>query len=91
MGGDEFAILCPGTDTAGLEVLAERVTRVVGDPIALGVGTVSVGASVGVASSPPGACSVDVLVDAADQALYSAKAAAGGSWRLAGDGPGPGR
>jgi hypothetical protein len=34
---------------------------------------------------------VDVLVDAADQALYSAKAAAGGSWRLAGDGPGPGR
>ena len=91
MGGDEFAILCPGTDTAGLEVLAERVTRVVGEPIGLGVGTVSVGASVGVASSPPGACSVDGLVDAADQALYSAKAAAGGAWRLAGDGPGSAR
>ncbi len=83
IGGDEFAILCPGADEVGLGALAERIVLSVSQPISLESAPVSVGASVGVAASTPGQRSVDQLVESADRALYSAKASAGGTWRLA--------
>jgi len=80
LGGDEFAVLCPGVaDLAVLQSVAERLGRAVGRPITLGSETVQVGATVGVAVAPPGACSIDELVEAADGALYAAKRDARGT------------
>lgn len=82
LGGDEFAVLCAGV--AGVDeatAIAERIVAVVAEPMVVAGARIAVGASVGVAvtDSPPG----DALLDAADQALYDAKAAGKGAWRMA--------
>jgi diguanylate cyclase (GGDEF)-like protein len=71
-GGDEFAIVfAPGTDGAGARLSAERLAHAIGAPIALdGSLTVSVGASVGVATAPAA-----TVAQQADAALYEAKRA----------------
>ena len=75
-GGEEFALILPGTDLEGGCQLAERIRQMVateqltapeGDPI-------SVSASFGVASFPE-AGSQTQLIAAADAALYEAKRA----------------
>jgi GGDEF domain-containing protein len=66
-----------------LQSVAERLTAVVRDPIPIGDESVSISASVGIAVAPPGGCSIDVLLDAADSALYSVKETARGGWREA--------
>ena len=82
IGGDEFTVLCPGINEAReLEVLAERLLEAVRPPMVLGDDTVAVGASIGIAMAAPGSCSLDVLIDAADQALCAVKASQKGSWR----------
>ncbi len=84
LGGDEFTVICPGvTDDDILQSVAERLTAVVREPIQIGDEAVRISASVGVAVAPPGQCSIDVLLDAADSALYSVKASDRGSWRSA--------
>jgi len=89
IGGDEFTVLCPDIPHAGvLEDLAERLVSTVRAPIAIGDQELSVGASVGVAMAEPESCSIDVLIDAADRALYRVKGANKGGWELAGT-PGP--
>lgn len=69
-GGDEFAVVfAAGTDPDDASRSAERVVRSIGTPIALDGGlTVTVGASVGVATAAAG----DVA-RLADAALYEAK------------------
>ena len=69
-GGDEFAIVfAAGTDHGGAARSAERVVRAIEAPIALdGALTVSVGASVGLATAP-----ADEVAHLADEALYGAK------------------
>ena len=73
-GGEEFALLLPGTDLEGGRQLAERIRELVRDqrltaPDGMPIG---VSASFGVASFPlaPGQ---NQLVAAADAALYEAK------------------
>jgi diguanylate cyclase (GGDEF)-like protein len=75
-GGEEFAVICPGTAGAALQAVAERIRRAV-DACRLQTPkgeervTVSIGACVlaSTASSPEG------LVVRADEALYEAKRA----------------
>lgn len=77
-GGEEFAIVLPETDLAGARIIAENIRRAI---VAMGfthegspyqVTTVSIG----VASAQPVRGSVGAsLLDAADVALYHAKAA----------------
>ena len=75
-GGEEFAVILPGTDAEGAESLAERVRLLLSGRVILtaGAAPISLTASLGVAVAPP-AESVDELVRAADSALYEAKRA----------------
>jgi len=83
LGGDEFTVLCRSiADLDVLQHIAERITGVMARPVGVGSETVVIGASIGIAASPPGACSIDVLVDAADAALYQVKAADKGGFRF---------
>jgi diguanylate cyclase (GGDEF)-like protein/PAS domain S-box-containing protein len=84
LGGDEFAVVCPGApDEAALAAVAERLTATVCRPVTIDDESVTVGASVGIAFAPPGACSIDALVEAADAALYDAKHEHRGGYRVA--------
>lgn len=82
LGGDEFAIACPDVDAATLEARAARVVEALGQPFRIGEHLVDVGASVGVARSE-GHDAPDVVVAAADTALYEAKRAGRSTWRRA--------
>jgi len=73
-GGEEFALILPGTDTAGGARLCERIRQTLADrriPVEGGA-AVSVTASFGVAGFGPTG-SRERLLAAADEALYRAK------------------
>jgi len=75
-GGEELAVVLPQTDESGAYNLAERVRQGIEElelPLLDGHGTMSVTASLGVASLPSGAANSGDLVAAADAALYRAK------------------
>ncbi len=77
-GGEEFAIALPETDEAGALDVAERVRRRIEAQVVErlnGQGTLTVTASVGVATARGGIEGVEALIAAADAALYRAKAA----------------
>ncbi len=73
LGGDEFAVLLPGLkpEQAGqlAKMLVERLSR----PYVMGPLTVSVSASIGMASCPESASDANALIAAADAAMYRAK------------------
>jgi two-component system cell cycle response regulator len=73
-GGEEFLLVLPGTDLDGASMLAERVRAAI-EQTEFDVGAAashSVTMSIGVAALAEGQ-SVEVLVTAADEALYEAK------------------
>jgi diguanylate cyclase (GGDEF)-like protein len=78
-GGEEFVVLLPHTTSDHAEAIAERIrSRVAGAAVPLGVpnpaqagrGTVSIG----VATSPVHGDTLNDVLEAADNALYQAKA-----------------
>jgi len=83
LGGDEFEALFPAEDEEGrLAALAERLIQQLSKPYLIRGHTISVGASVGIAVARPGKAYADALVRDADLALYAAKAAGRGTYRL---------
>ncbi len=76
IGGDEFALLLPQTDPAAAREVLERLRGALAagrdeDPLAVPALTISVG----IAAFPGVAGPLDLLLRAADEALYRAKAA----------------
>ena len=73
-GGEEFAMLLPGTDLVSALAIAERVRANIA---AIGVlhedRSFSLTTSIGVASVMPGEVALDAALDRADRALYRAK------------------
>ena len=73
-GGDEFVILLPETDPTGGWVLAEKVRQGVADAgLAVDGTSVATSVSVGLVASPQDGETVDVLLEHADNAMYSSK------------------
>ncbi|MBA4370471.1 MAG: hypothetical protein C0418_02700 [Coriobacteriaceae bacterium] len=75
-GGDEFAVVLPGIGKTEAFAAAEKVRAAVAGfqvPVAGDGRTVSVTASVGVATCGGRYCTPDAMVEAADRALYHAK------------------
>ncbi len=75
-GGEEFALILPGTEVEGACEVAERVRSALAarSIFSLDGVPIRITASFGVAASVPGT-TADTLVDAADDALYRAKRA----------------
>jgi diguanylate cyclase (GGDEF)-like protein len=70
-GGDEFAIILPQADETGALIVAERLRKRILSTEIPGYGTIT--ASFGLATFPHHASSKDLLVLAADRALYESK------------------
>jgi len=80
LGGDEFLLVLPQTDTAGALIAAERIKKKL-DAMELyaanGERIDVVSFSMGIASYPGNAQSRDELIRAADEAMYRAKKSGG--------------
>ena len=81
-GGAAFAILCEETPSQSAEHLADRILTALTLPIDASGTPVSVTASIGIAISPPLTAESDSLLRYAQAALYDAKAAGRGGWRV---------
>jgi diguanylate cyclase (GGDEF)-like protein len=82
LGGDEFGVLLE-EDLAGATRTAERLIGALEGTYAVSAGEISVGVSVGVATRQ-GAEELDELLHQADRAMYTAKWAGKGGWRVFG-------
>ncbi|WP_433315769.1 diguanylate cyclase [Micromonospora sp. CA-269861] len=85
-GGEEFVLLLPETDARGAAIVAERLGAAVRDtPIAVEAyaGPVLVTVSVGIAVFPDHGGTGREVLEAADDALYAAKAAGRDTYRVA--------
>ncbi|MEV4655232.1 diguanylate cyclase [Micromonospora sp. NPDC049301] len=85
-GGEEFVLLLPETDARGAAIVAERLGAAVREtPIAVEAyaGPVVVTVSVGIAVYPDHGSTGRQVLEAADDALYAAKAAGRDTYRIA--------
>ncbi|MDP2433319.1 MAG: diguanylate cyclase [Pseudomonadota bacterium] len=74
LGGEEFAILLPDTDSEGARELAERLRQMIHDtPVKTATGVVRYSVSIGIALFARGDGNADVILARADHALYRAK------------------
>ncbi|HEV7900185.1 MAG TPA: sensor domain-containing diguanylate cyclase [Planosporangium sp.] len=73
-GGDEFAVMLDGVNSVREAVnIAERVVRVLNDPVVIAGRKLSVNASIGIALSSPDSPDPADLMRRADIAMYQAK------------------
>ncbi|MCO1595266.1 diguanylate cyclase [Micromonospora sp. RHAY321] len=85
-GGEEFVLLLPETDARGAAIVAERLGAAVREtPIAVEAyaGPIVVTVSVGIAVYPDHGSNGREVLEAADDALYAAKAAGRDTYRVA--------
>jgi len=76
IGGDEFAALLIGLDRPETcEPCMKRLLQAAAEPFSLGEKVVQASASIGVAFFPHGCKDADLLLQKADQAMYTAKQA----------------
>ena len=84
LGGDEFLVMLDSNLTPhDPHVIGHRIIEALNRPMVVGGHSLRVGASIGVAVHPPMAGEIDVLMGAADQAMYAAKRDGKGRLRYA--------
>ncbi|MGB2568117.1 diguanylate cyclase [Micromonospora citrea] len=85
-GGEEFVLLLPETDARGAAIVAERLGSAVRDiPMTVDEHlSIPVTVSIGIAVYPDHASTGQEVLDAADEALYAAKAAGRDGYRVTG-------
>jgi diguanylate cyclase (GGDEF)-like protein len=86
-GGDEFILMVPGITTLRAIQLADQLIRPSGRALGPDGNPLAYSVSVGIAEFPPDG-DLSVLLMHADLAMYEAKQAGGGCWRIFGDGAG---
>lgn len=82
LGGDEFAVLAAVADKQEAMAVAERVVESFKPVISCGQLAIKLTVSVGVAVAPSDGDEPELLYRHADLALYRAKSAGRGTWRL---------
>ncbi len=84
LGGDEFLVMLDSNLTLHEpEVIGHRIIEALNQPMLVAGHQLRVGASIGVAVHPPMKGEIDVLMGAADQAMYAAKRDGKGRLRYA--------
>lgn len=82
LGGDEIGVFCPHVTSPGeLFSLCERIGRALATPFRIDGQIVVIDASIGIAFTSETVRTAEALIDAADQAMYVAKAAGGDDGR----------
>ncbi|MFN2359942.1 MAG: putative bifunctional diguanylate cyclase/phosphodiesterase [Marinobacter sp.] len=71
IGGDEFVLLLQGDDNH--EAVYQRILAMVGEPVEIAGGSVTLTASLGITRYPEDHTDAEGLIRHADQAMYSAK------------------
>jgi diguanylate cyclase (GGDEF)-like protein len=83
MGGDEFVILQRNvSDRSETIVLADRIVEAIAAPFIVEGHRLSIGVSIGITMAPSDQMSPERLLHDADLALYRAKHAGRGTWRI---------
>ncbi|HEX7388845.1 MAG TPA: EAL domain-containing protein, partial [Acidiphilium sp.] len=82
LGGDEFSIVLPSNSEFDATAVAERVIDRITRPFKFDNVTVEIGVSIGIALAPRDGETPEELYKNADLALYRAKEAGRGTWRL---------
>jgi diguanylate cyclase (GGDEF)-like protein len=95
LGGDEFTVVLPGLEyPEAASVVAQKIVVQLAEPVSIGVMTVAVTASVGIAvyrpESPANLEMAMNLLKQADAAMYAAKKAGKNNWRFAEEARAPG-
>jgi diguanylate cyclase (GGDEF)-like protein len=85
LGGDEFVALLHDVDDPAMPgVIADHVVGQLSQAFDLSKGSVTIGTSIGIALHPAHGNNRETLMRSADEAMYAAKKAGRGTWRLAG-------
>lgn len=83
LGGDEFAIADPGAGSlTDATAIARRVIAGLSEPVQTAAGSLTVGATVGIALQSDVGSTASDLINAADAAMYRAKAAGRGRYDI---------
>lgn len=85
VGGDEFVIVLSGIKSADdVTLLADKIMGVLRKPFFVGNDKLTVTASIGIATFPDDAASINELIDMADKAMYKIKRRGKNNYRLCG-------
>ena len=80
-GGDEFIIIIAGISSVRATRIADQLTRPAARVLGRGGKPPTYSVSIGIAQCPPD-CDLPTLLMHSDLAMYQAKRAGGGSWRI---------
>ncbi len=82
LGGDEFVLLLPGANAEGAARVASKMQQTAQQPLHVGAHELCMSPSMGIALFPDHGADFEALIQAADTAMYHAKADGRNSYRF---------